>query len=247
MLNENLSKIRKEQGLTQEALAVKLNVVRQTISKWEKGTAVPDADTLCRIAQALEVPVASLLGTHEAKESDEKADTALIASALSQINEQLAVRNRHTANVWKAICLILLIVIGIFIGRIWFASHNSPSGNNEPSAFVLPETVEISGVGFTVDRNEIFCTFVPSTGNPDIIYTVTMHALEAGLNDLTVTADYQNGVCTATFKRAALFELLKYNVVLSADYCGDIRNITLAEGFDFYDDVCEWTSQWANE
>ena len=37
MLNENLAKIRKERGLTQEALSVKLNVVRQTISKWEKG------------------------------------------------------------------------------------------------------------------------------------------------------------------------------------------------------------------
>lgn len=49
MLNENLAKVRKERGLTQEALSVKLNVVRQTISKWEKGTAVPDADTLCRI------------------------------------------------------------------------------------------------------------------------------------------------------------------------------------------------------
>lgn len=52
MLNENLAKVRKERGLTQEALSVKLNVVRQTISKWEKGTAVPDADTLCRIADA---------------------------------------------------------------------------------------------------------------------------------------------------------------------------------------------------
>ena len=38
MLSENLARIRKEKGLTQEALAVKLNVVRQTVSKWEKGT-----------------------------------------------------------------------------------------------------------------------------------------------------------------------------------------------------------------
>ena len=58
MLNENLSRVRKERGLTQEALAIKLNVVRQTVSKWEKGTAVPDADTLCRIADALDVSIA---------------------------------------------------------------------------------------------------------------------------------------------------------------------------------------------
>ena len=57
MLNENPAKIRKERGLTQEALASKLNVVRQTISKWENGTAVPDADTLCKIADVLDVSV----------------------------------------------------------------------------------------------------------------------------------------------------------------------------------------------
>ncbi len=37
MLNENLKIIRKSKGLSQEELAVKLNVVRQTISKWERG------------------------------------------------------------------------------------------------------------------------------------------------------------------------------------------------------------------
>ncbi len=37
MLNENLKAIRKSKGLSQEELAVKLNVVRQTISKWENG------------------------------------------------------------------------------------------------------------------------------------------------------------------------------------------------------------------
>ena len=60
MLNESLSKIRRERGLTQESLAIKLNVVRQTISKWENGTAVPDADMLCRIADVLDVPFSHL-------------------------------------------------------------------------------------------------------------------------------------------------------------------------------------------
>ena len=76
MLNENLAKIRKERGLTQEALASKLNVVRQTISKWENGTAVPDADTLCKIADALDVSVAELLG--ETKDKDEMDNASLL-------------------------------------------------------------------------------------------------------------------------------------------------------------------------
>lgn len=109
MLNENLSKVRKERGLTQEALAVKLNVVRQTISKWENGTAVPDADMLCRIAEALEVSVVDLLGSPV---KDEKMDMTAIAKSLAEINEQLAIRNRRSSKVLKIICGVL---IGLFV------------------------------------------------------------------------------------------------------------------------------------
>lgn len=109
MLNENLSRLRRERGLTQEALAIKLNVVRQTISKWENGTAVPDADTLCKIADALDVPVADLLGIQE---PEEKMDMTAVASTLAEINEQLAIRNRRGGNIIKA---ILGIVIGLFL------------------------------------------------------------------------------------------------------------------------------------
>ena len=62
MFNENIKKIRKEKGLSQEELAVKLNVVRQTISKWEKGLSVPDADLLISLSEILETPVSILLG-----------------------------------------------------------------------------------------------------------------------------------------------------------------------------------------
>lgn len=109
MLNENLSKLRKERGLTQEALAVKLNVVRQTISKWENGTAVPDADTLCKIADALDVSVVDLLGSPV---NEEKMDMTAIAKSLAEINEQLAIRNRRSSKVLKVICGI---IIGIFL------------------------------------------------------------------------------------------------------------------------------------
>ena len=44
MFAENLKKIRKDKGYTQEILAEKLNVVRQTVSKWEKGLSLPDVD-----------------------------------------------------------------------------------------------------------------------------------------------------------------------------------------------------------
>ena len=57
MFHENLKALRKDRGLSQEELAVRLNVVRQTISKWEKGLSVPDAAMLIRLAEVLDTTV----------------------------------------------------------------------------------------------------------------------------------------------------------------------------------------------
>lgn len=68
MLSNNLKSIRKSRKITQEALASKLNVTRQTISKWENGQSVPDADSLTQIAELLDISVQELLG-EEVKEN----------------------------------------------------------------------------------------------------------------------------------------------------------------------------------
>lgn len=62
MLSKNIQSIRKSKGLSQQELAIQLNVVRQTISKWEQGLSVPDSDMLISISEVLEVPVSTLLG-----------------------------------------------------------------------------------------------------------------------------------------------------------------------------------------
>ncbi|MBQ0101529.1 MAG: helix-turn-helix transcriptional regulator, partial [Firmicutes bacterium] len=51
MFNENLKVTRKSKGISQEELAIKLHVVRQTVSKWEKGHSVPDSDTIIAISE----------------------------------------------------------------------------------------------------------------------------------------------------------------------------------------------------
>ena len=82
MLGDNIKTLRKNKGLTQEELAIKLNVVRQTVSKWEKGFSVPDADMLQKIADILEVDVKQLLGTNiEAEQGGNE-----LAEQLSRIN-----------------------------------------------------------------------------------------------------------------------------------------------------------------
>lgn len=62
MLNENIKRIRKSKGLSQEELAIKLNVVRQTVSKWENGLSVPDSSMLIILANELDTTVSELLG-----------------------------------------------------------------------------------------------------------------------------------------------------------------------------------------
>ena len=103
MLQENIKTFRKQRGLTQEELAIRVNVVRQTVSKWEKGQSVPDADLLEKIAEVLEIPVSQLLGEEKMPVQGRNE----IAEQLSRINEQLAIRNRRSKRIWTVVAVIL--------------------------------------------------------------------------------------------------------------------------------------------
>ena len=107
MLNENIKALRKTKGLTQDELAIRLNVVRQTVSKWEKGLSVPDAEMLQRMAEVFEVNVSQLLGAP----INQNENIDVIAEQLSRINEQLVVKNNRSRKIWKTIGIILAIII----------------------------------------------------------------------------------------------------------------------------------------
>lgn len=109
MLNENIKAIRKSKGLSQEELAIKLNVVRQTISKWEKGLSVPDSNMLIYISEVLETPVSTLLGETvvESKVDDLKA----ISEKLEIINLQLAQRKTTRRKILHWLLILLCTVI----------------------------------------------------------------------------------------------------------------------------------------
>ena len=122
MLKENIKSIRKSKGLSQEELAIKLNVVRQTISKWEQGLSVPDAEMLISISEVLETPVSTLLGENisESKVDDLKA----ISEKLEIINLQLSQRKKDKRKIihWILITLCTVTIL-IFISLILL---NSP-------------------------------------------------------------------------------------------------------------------------
>ncbi|EIA23186.1 Putative phage repressor [Candidatus Arthromitus sp. SFB-3] len=88
MLNENIKVIRKSKGFSQQELAVKLNVVRQTVSKWEKGLSVPDSDMLISLSEVFEISVSTLLG---------ETITEIEADTLKVISEKLEVINLQLA------------------------------------------------------------------------------------------------------------------------------------------------------
>lgn len=109
MFQENLKTYRKAKGLTQEDLAVRLHVVRQTISKWEKG-----------LSEVLEVPVSQLLGAPLPPESS----TDQVAEQLARINEQLAQKNRRARRIWQVVVGILLAFVLLW-GILCLLSYHS--------------------------------------------------------------------------------------------------------------------------
>ena len=115
MLIENLKNFRKAKGLSQEELAAKINVVRQTISKWEKGLSVPDSEMLVTLSEALETPVSTLLG--ETVVELQADDLKVIAEKLEVINLQLAQRKSMRRNVlhWIFISGCILIAVAFLV------------------------------------------------------------------------------------------------------------------------------------
>ena len=136
MLNENIKAIRKSKGLSQQELAIKLNVVRQTVSKWEQGLSVPDSDMLVLISEALETPVSILLG--ETVVETEVDSLKAISEKLEVINLQLAQRKttRRKMIRWLLILLSVIIVI-VFVILVESESPYMGWDYSDPETAVL--------------------------------------------------------------------------------------------------------------
>ena len=120
MLKDNLKTLRKNKGLSQEELSIKLHVVRQTVSKWESGLSVPDAEMLISISEVFETPVSTILG--ENIDEQEKNDLKVISEKLEVINEQLAMKQKQKRKmlvntlIVADVCLIILFILLAILG-----------------------------------------------------------------------------------------------------------------------------------
>jgi putative transcriptional regulator len=149
MLNENIKTIRKNKGMTQEELASQLHVTRQTISKWEKGLSVPDADMLSRMAEIFDVSVAELLGADRVEQQQMDA----VVEQLCRINEQLAIKNRRARKIWKAVIIaaVILIIVPAVITTCSAVLYTVARNSNE---FGTGEYTGITTFTYEIDGSE---------------------------------------------------------------------------------------------
>lgn len=131
MLNENIKNLRRSKGLSQEELAIKLNVVRQTISKWENGLSVPDSNMLIALAEELDTSVSALLG--ETIQEHEVDDIKEISEKLQVINLQLAKRRAARIKTirWllisvSSLIVIILVALAVINGSYLDWNYNNP-------------------------------------------------------------------------------------------------------------------------
>ena len=135
MFADNLKTLRRARGLSQEELAGRLHVTRQTISKWENALSVPDAELLLRLAEELEVPVSRLLG---GPVEDEPAPDQ-VAAHLAELNRLLAERNRRSRRIWRVVAgvLIGLVVATVLLMLLNATAFRSITTDTEQTAIPI--------------------------------------------------------------------------------------------------------------
>ena len=121
MLSDNIRSIRKSKGLSQEEFAIKLYVVRQTVSKWERGLSVPDSEMLIHISEILETPVSVLLGETKTETEEPLHDLNVISEKLEVINLQLArakeAKRRVLHGLFITFGILLVLITAVLIAK----------------------------------------------------------------------------------------------------------------------------------
>lgn len=164
MLGNNIRILRKQNGYSQETLAAQLNVVRQTVSKWEKGTSVPDAEMLNRIAEIFDVSVGEILGEN-IKEAEEKDSVSEIAGQLAVLNDQLARAGERRKKIIRrsavGIAAVIFVIIAVYIFCYCIFR-------------VLPQEREV------LYETEVICRLNEETYIYSVVYDENYRIIEAG-------------------------------------------------------------------
>lgn len=135
--DENLRAFRKQKEFSQEYLAEKMNVSRQTISKWENGTAMPDLKKLTDLASLFDVSMDELLGTSAPDYKTSESDNTELEN-LKQAFDEYKIKNKKTTIIFGAVSTALVVALIIATVNLSNSIANLQSRvNSLPSGQVI--------------------------------------------------------------------------------------------------------------
>lgn len=213
--NENLSKYRKIKGLTQDDLAEKVGVSRQSVSKWETGDCMPDVSKLIALSCALEVSIDELCGkpVNHSTEADQSIPESGPAKTVG----------KHYIFTTALIALAAAILFGVG-GYLAGVRSNVPD-TAQSTAYQLPDTIEVTGIEFRALNNKLLCSFAPSVYAQELTYTVNLIADNYSALNSSAQAEYKNGICTAEID---VIENCDYRVVLTVSNGSQEKSVIIA-------------------
>lgn len=219
--NENLVKYRKIKGFTQEEMAEKMQVSRQSVSKWENGEAVPELTKIIKLADLLDVSLDVLCGR-------EKEEYNIPGSKCE---------SKNTKKKCNKLFLIMILAVTIVVSGIfgYFIGHSEKEDANS-EIYELPDIIEVTGVTFRLEKNVLTCEFVPSVYSEKLSYHVI---LSDRWGKKSYEPEFKNGIGEASIIVSAYDS---YKVVLEITNGEESRSITLIEeifiennGFYYYE------------
>ena len=125
--NNRLYQLRKQKGLSQEELANRLNVSRQTVSKWEVGDSTPDMEKLVAISDLFDVSLDKLV---MGKEDEPQNPTTTKSELVTVLNEKVLTSNnkKKAKSILKIVGIIaaVILLVDAISMIIYFAVNGIP-------------------------------------------------------------------------------------------------------------------------
>jgi len=214
--NEILTRERKSRGFSQEALAAKINVSRQAISKWETGDAMPDLNNLLLLADALNISLDTLCGR-----------TTMSPAAKAESTQK-------KKSPFFLLLLIPLMVISIVL-TLGYVNRDVVPAKESPLSS-LPVEFTVTGLNFTPAGNDLEYEFTPNISGEDFTYSITFNG---SFGSYTFDTPCIGGVCTGI----ADFGGYNTSMTVSVSVTDGIssRNLAVAMNLTYHDTGCSWT------
>lgn len=218
--SENLSRIRKSHGFSQEELASRISVSRQAVSKWENGDAMPDLNNLLLLSQALDVTLEELC---KGEAPTEQVPSPAPAKAKKP---------------WGLIVLCIVLALMLLPSLVLLFSMSAKTQQSESSyAQALAEEFSVTGVNFHgLSKGRVSYQFVPSLSGEEFSYRIAF--TDADGNTSTYPALCTDGVCTGTVEPRGLSGYTVTVTVSCKDYS---KHIAIAQNLTFTEGHASWT------